>query len=642
MKWWELINNTPITEMATHLSIKPMTRNSFSPCPACHDGSRGSSDNRGSLGTTENLKGWVCHVCKQQGNMLDLVSWHIAGNRYRDLSTSDRKEVWQWSQDKGFSSGSTKNQNMTIGKTIEKVVKFEKPKTKPVKVDPNDPFRFDESLIKQYKKNLWRDENTTKSYLMDQRKLSETVIEKADLGVMKYGSQEWLVIPLKNPEGDIINMKFRSLLPPVERKRLKVPKYRNCSGREMPLYGSDSLSLRNDDMVIICEGELDVLAMQTLGYNDNVVSGTTGAGAFADPWLDQLEKFKSFWIFFDGDQAGDEGAKKLSKRLGHYRCMRMRLRQFNDVGDLLSGNGNPESIDHAFHDAESFMETSLKTVGEYAEQLEKLINKPETMKGLSTGSMKLDPCIGGIRKGELWVVSGESGHGKTSWATWLLWSIAKTQNIPILLTSFEQSPIGTVQKLLRCELENDFTEFTAEERLSGLAALDSYPIRIYDHYGDGELDTLIESMRHAARRYDTQLFLVDHLGFLVRNDDDERRNLEEAIRKFATLAVQDNITILLICHPNNNSVKFQRRVKITDLKGASAIRQDAHVGVIVEKGTISADIPYPHTNIYFDKVRSEFGQSGSRCVMAYDPKAVHYADHWEITPAGKQGKRYVH
>ena len=110
------------------------------------------------------------------------------------------------------------------------------------------------------------------------------------------------------------------------------------------------------------------------------------------------------------------------------------------------------------------------------------------------------------------------------------------------------------------------------------------------------------------------------------------------VRKLATIAVQDNITIVLICHPNNTSVYQQRRVRISDLKGASAIRQDAHVGIVVERGAVTAQVANPTTKIHIDKVRSEFGKAGSNCVLAFDPLACVYADKWEDTPFFKSGK----
>ena len=156
-------------------------------------------------------------------------------------------------------------------------------------------------------------------------------------------------------------------------------------------------------------------------------------------------------------------------------------------------------------------------------------------------------------------------------------------------------------------------------------------------------DKVASTIRYAVRRHDLKIALIDHLGFLTTTDGtmDERIVIEKTVRKLATIAVNDGITIILICHPNNLSVSQQRRVKISDLKGASAIRQDAHVGIVVQRLPMTGDRPNPATVLYADKVRSEFGTAGSHCIMAFDPLSCIFADTWEETPAGKRKAKVV-
>ena len=117
------------------------------------------------------------------------------------------------------------------------------------------------------------------------------------------------------------------------------------------------------------------------------------------------------------------------------------------------------------------------------------------------------------------------------------------------------------------------------------------------------------------------------------NAKDERREIERVVRELATIAVQDSVTIILICHPNRVWVGQQRRVQISDLKGASAIEQDAHVGIVVQRCE-GDNLKYPMTMIHVDKCRSEFGLMGSSISLAFDPNACVYADTWEETPLG--------
>ena len=113
--------------------------------------------------------------------------------------------------------------------------------------------------------------------------------------------------------------------------------------------------------------------------------------------------------------------------------------------------------------------------------------------------------------------------------------------------------------------------------------------------------------------------------------------LTSAAPSAVQLLARCGITIILICHPNNLSVVQQRRVQLGDLKGASAIRQDAHVGLVVERLLPGRVVQHPASAVHVDKCRSEFGAQGARLVLFYDPEATVYADSWEATPMGASG-----
>jgi hypothetical protein len=211
------------------------------------------------------------------------------------------------------------------------------------------------------------------------------------------------------------------------------------------------------------------------------------------------------------------------------------------------------------------------------------------------------------------------------------------RGIPVLLTSFEQSPVGTVQKLLRAQVGGDFAKVSVQERAQAMAELGAMPITVVDHYGRMKREEISEAIRYAVRRLDTKVIVVDHLGFVSDPDaQDERRDIEETVRSLALLGVQEDVAIVLICHPNRMAAQQQRRITMKDLKGASAIEQDAHLVLVVERQPIERRA-HPSTAIHVDKCRSEFGLPGSSCSLAFDPAACIYADEWVLTPQGRKG-----
>lgn len=633
MNAFEQFNQLSIEVVAPMLGMQMGRMRSFGPCPSCGREKRGSTDKRLALGVTPNGKGWHCFKCSASGNMIDLLSKNIGGGSYKDCSEDSQKQILEWLLDRGYGTPKMESKFTSSSQISQTIVREEKkPKTK---VDTTSDFRWDKDLWRQYKANLNSDAGASAlEYLLNVRKFSKEMIDQYDLGTMTSKGVEYIVIPFHDPTGTVVNMKFRSIN--TEKKQ-----YRSCTGCPQVLYSAHLTNKGNGDHIIIVEGEMDVIAMRCYGYF-NVVSATTGAGTkWSDEFLDLIERYKSFSIFYDNDDAGNTGANNLAKKIGTYRSFRVKDDVFKDANEMLVNNLPASYIQKLIDSGEAFVDTKLKRVGAYQQQIEDLVMNPTVIKGMTTGINKVDDLVGGIRAG-LWVVSGDTGHGKTTFLTHLVWRQAVNQ-VPVLVTSFEQQPIGTVQKLLRNQVGDDFTKVTKQSRIDAFRELNKLPIHIYDHYGEIHLTEIIECIRFAARRFDVKIALVDHLGFLIKTDSntDERQAIERAVRELATIAVQDDITIMLVCHPNNTSVNQQRRVKITDLKGASAIRQDAHIGIIVERGERDENSPFPTSNIYLDKCRSEFGQSGTRCTLAFDPLSCVYDDDWQKTPSGSKGKKIV-
>lgn len=630
MGWIKQVAENSIEDYAASLGLQMGRLRSVGPCPVCDAEKRGSSDPRGPIGLTPNGKGWKCFKCEAAGDTADLLSYKVCGKRFRETTADEKQKVkdsaTRLSMLGGFVS---KPPISSVGAIVGSKSDEDPPKPK----GPGVRWRsslYDDCIERLKDKDLGE---PVRKYLSE-RGISEQTSDAFGLGAYRSDDGcDWLAIPLKDITGKVVNFRFRSV-PPHKKT------YRVCMGRPLPLFGSHTLSSDTDKPVVITEGELDVIALYEYGVTDNVVSGTKGASAkWPDEWLDQIERYSNFVIAYDDDEAGDAGADKLGDLLGRYRCSKATF-PMNDVGECLINRMDRDQVLRCLSHAGSMLDTTLRKVDYFADELEKLINRPDSLIGRPTGSLKFDKLVGGMRPG-LWVVTGETGHGKTTFCTWLCWEQALHGN-PVVLTSFEQRPIGTVQKLLRAQMGGDFINRTPEERRVSLDALGQLPIYIIDHYGESTCEDIIDSLRYAKRRHGANVALIDHLGFLTRGSSDgERHRIEEAIRSLAIVSVMDEITIILVCHPNRAFSAQQRRVQISDLKGASAIEQDAHVGIVVERQAIVPTRGFPAAKIYVDKVRSEFGSPGGHILLPFDPLSCVFADTWEDTPSGRAGLRVV-
>jgi len=649
--WIDEAKQAPVVAVATALGLQTARGNAIKPCPACGTDRRSGSDSRGPVGLRPDGQGWRCWSCEATGDGPELAALVLHQSKLRDLDTETQRKLRGQLAELGFCTPYAGGSGKQSTRPNQWAVKRAVPTAIHEQPIPQGggAFAWSNELVGECEADLWTPDGAGVLEYLHGRGFPDDALRHWRIGahIIKRGDKivgQYVTIPVVDENTKPVNIRFRSVPGPCllcdaqgcrRCKDGQVRKvYLRSPGRPTTLYGIHQLDRDTGGEVIIAEGELDVVALWALGFKRNVVSGTAGAGAWADEWLDILEPYKHFLLAYDSDDAGDKGAKGVADKLGRDRCSRAKLPEL-DAADCLTKGITEEQIRAAMDAAQPLISASLVRVTSFTEELEQLISRPDELRGLTTGSAKLDEAVGGWRPG-LVVVTGDTAAGKTSFATWLGLEQAR-HGVPVMLTSFEQRPVGTVQKLLRAEVGTDFTMVDMGERANAMRRLGELPLFLLDHYGHLSSDDLREVISYAVRRRDVRWLLIDHLGFLVDGAEDERRAIEKVVREYATLAIQLGITIVMICHPNNQPIAQQRRVKLGDLKGASAIRQDAHMGLVLERLLPGRAVQHPAAAIHVDKCRSEFGLQGSRVTLYYDPEACVYADEWSQTPQGAAG-----
>lgn len=141
-----------------------------------------------------------------------------------------------------------------------------------------------------------------KQWLND-RGITDAVIENNHLG----WSFNKIVIPVYDLQGNFVFNKYRR-----DPFNSEGPKYTYAAGATAHLFHAQAA--RDRGSIIICEGEMDAMRIESLGHGYVAVSGTGGAGTFRDEWVELL-KDKDLYICYDNDDAGMKGAAKLLTKL---------------------------------------------------------------------------------------------------------------------------------------------------------------------------------------------------------------------------------------------------------------------------------------------------------------------------------------
>ncbi len=380
----------------------------------------------------------------------------------------------------------------------------------------------------------------------------------------------------------------------------------------------------NNGEVIITEGEFDAISLSQLGFT-NVVSISTGANGFKSEWTDFFEPFQKIFISFDIDEKGNKGAEKLAERLGRYRCYRVTLPQ-KDANQCLVAGYTQEEIAQCFKEAQEFKPKNLKSPQDYSEQLLKLWKRDRT-ETVSTGWQNLDRLLGGLRRGELTTVTGETGQGKSTWVCNLAFNRMKEGDL-VWIGSFETKPPPLLAKFMSMHLERSFYKLNEAEFNEAQYFIINLPLRFLDHWGTFNIDTLKESLYYCQRRYDMKLAIIDHLHAFIRyTGDAERQAIDQAVTAIKAWAMELDIPIFLVVHPKNiqGGTRKNPVIEATDLKGSSGIRQWSDNVISIWRDKKREESGEHLVVVKLIKARDDTAREGN-CVLRFDPESQRYFD----------------
>jgi len=454
--------------------------------------------------------------------------------------------------------------------------------------------------------NLLHDEAVL--YYLRKRRFSEAAMMKFVLGVSEENGIKWLWFPyIRNHK--LYNIKKRAL-PPADKD------FRRLYGGESILYNADVLDSDDFDYIIITEGESDCIALWSAGI-PNVVGATVGAKGVKNEWIQSLDKFGKIYLAFDTDMAGKDGAARFAKRLGIERCYHLKLPpNYKDINKYFMSGRTLDEFKVLMDRAEKFDVDNVRSIsGIIQDSISRLYLTGETNTVIHYPWESVERITGGLAPGDLIVVAGRPGVGKTTFALQLVNEFS-TQGIPSLLYELEMRPERLMPRIVGYHLRKDSRLVGNYEDLQkAYAMLRDKPMYIAYQYKKVGMDTISDTIRMCVQRYGIQFLVFDNIHFLIRGDEDITRRIGATIQEFKLLAEELEIPIVAIARPRKSGAGA-REMDSQDLAWSGDIEGDADMIVIVhrnKKKEVSKDyageegIFDPMTDIIIDKCRYNVG-----------------------------------
>lgn len=293
-------------------------------------------------------------------------------------------------------------------------------------------------------------------------------------------------------------------------------------------------------VALICEGELDALAWHSYGVPALSVpmgGGTGNKHGWVQTEYERLSLFDTIFLSMDGDKAGQDAVRELVERLGRDRCRVVQL-PFKDANDCLLRDVPREDMLACLRDARTLDPSELRDVAEYEDAIWAEYSRQDD--GIHLPWKKTHGKLL-LRPGETSIWAGVNGHGKSTLASYVVGGAA-AMGMRCCVASMEyRGPLWMMRMNRQLAGVSQPTEAYSRHITRSLRGR----LLAFDVDGAAKHERILEVFRYAARRYKTELFLIDNLTKCGFADDDYpgQKRFVEAISDFARQA-QTHVAIV--------------------------------------------------------------------------------------------------
>ena len=411
---------------------------------------------------------------------------------------------------------------------------------------------------------------------LQSRGISEDVCLKYRI-TTQTNHQNILVFPFFDEEGIMQYVKYRKT--DFDKSRDKNKEWSESEAKPI-LFGMDQCV--DFGSVVITEGQIDCLSVAEAGFQ-NVVSVPNGAKGFT--WYDHcsawLDKFEEVIVFGDCEDGKITLVEELQARL-RQRLKVVQVADYlgeKDANDILRKYGKAE-VKKAVENAAVPAVKKLKDLSEISP-----VDINNLLK-VKTKITPLDKAVGGLYMGQVSLLSGKRGEGKSTLMSQFV-AEALDQDATVMVYSGEL-PDFLFKRWLDLQLagkanldekQNEYGEpiYSIPENVqSDINEWYKGRAFIYDNNlitdEEHEEETLLVTIEKAIRNCGAKLIFIDNLMTAmecVDNQKDLYAAQSSFVWKLKRLAMRFNVHIMLVAHPRKT--KQGEALNNDDISGSGDI-----------------------------------------------------------------------
>lgn len=398
--------------------------------------------------------------------------------------------------------------------------------------------------------------------------------------------------------GQLVNTKFRD-----GAKNFKLVK-----DAELVLYNLDGIE--KSETCIITEGEIDCLSWIEAGI-DSVVSVPNGASKggkldYLDNCAGYFDNKTKIYLSTDNDEPGRQLQQELARRLGIERCYKIDFGSLKDANEFLIYYGKDKLI-NLTETALEFPMEGVYSVNETWSDIEDIYYNGMP-KGSKTGDIQLDEHIG-FMPGELTIVTGIPGHGKSIYLDQLSIGLSINSGWKFAICSPESYPLAFYfTRLIKRILGKKFSRYNITlpqlQQVKTWLAERYFMIMPSQGY---QIDEILSKARQLVMRKGINCLILDPWNRLEKNIPagmNESNFIVLCLTKMIEFAQRSGVHVFLVAHPTKmqkekDGINFQVP-NLYNISGSAHFFNIPHNGFTVFRNGTSVK-----TEVHIQKVKWE-------------------------------------
>lgn len=271
--------------------------------------------------------------------------------------------------------------------------------------------------------------------------------------------------------------------------------------------------------------------------------------------LPALERFSRLTLWFHNDTVSWDTARTFAKKLDERRCVFVRPTEAHPAPFAAHCEGL--DMRQVLASAQPVLHKAITTFAALRQDVLSDIQNIDKVQGVKWRRFPvLNKLLKGHRKGELTVLTGPTGCGKTTFMS--EYSLDLTmQGVTTLWGSFEIRNTRLASTLLRQLAGHPFDERLDEfDRWAN--EFERLPMYFMTFHGQQSIKVVMETIEHAQYVHDIQHVIIDNVQFMMGTTDEPKHvdrfwRQDAIIGAFRTFATKKNCHVTLVIHPRKVS-----------------------------------------------------------------------------------------